>query len=267
MPHPWRRPGTQAPGSRDDGREVLHGEHDQEPDDHDAEDRVVPALRVVGAPETTDAERDRHDGQHADGQPDDRADALGDPDEREHEREEDVHQHAPAGADQDRLLERRVGFVGRGGPAFGEAQQLAHEPIGGTGRRRDPRLGRPRLVRRNDLGAHRRTGRYVATTAGATSSGRSTTATAPAPVSSSSDPNPQVTPMQSMPFSSAPSTSWSRSPIITTCGPGSMPSSPRANVITSAFVRRPEPMWTEAPAWTANASVKPKCSTMRTAVC
>src|SRR6056297_1654297 len=248
--------------------EVDDGQVGEEADDRHAEDRVVPTLGVVGLPEAADAVHDRHHRQHADHHSDDRADASGDAHGRQHEREHDVHQQATARADEERLLERRAGFGGGGGAAFGKAQQLAHEPVGCRRRRRrgDGGCG----------GAHGRPERYVAATAPTTSAGLSTTTAAPAPWSSSWEPKPHDTPMQSIPLCRAPSTSWSRSPTITTprrSSPSARPgplamreSSPSAWVITSALVRRPEPMSTVAPACSTKWAVNPKCSTMRIAV-
>ena len=96
------------------------------------EDRVVPALRVIRPPEAADAVGDRHDRQHPDDDTDDRSDTACDPDGGQHEREHDVHQRAPAGADEQRLLERRPGLGGGRGLALGEAQHAAHEAIGAT---------------------------------------------------------------------------------------------------------------------------------------
>ena len=70
MPHLAHRlqPMERRHGQVGDAGEVLDGEEDQEADDRETEDRVVPALRMVRPPEPPDAEGDRHDRQQADDQ-------------------------------------------------------------------------------------------------------------------------------------------------------------------------------------------------------
>jgi fatty acid desaturase len=126
----WRAAPTDRLKSADQLGEILHDEIDQEPDHGRAEHGVVPALGVVGAPEPSNAHRDRHDGGDADGEADPRPDAARDADRGQHKGEDDVHQQASHRGNHDRGLERLLRLASGGGwTVERQAQQPAHDTI------------------------------------------------------------------------------------------------------------------------------------------
>ena len=190
-----------------------------------------------------------------------------------------------------------------GGASTGRPQHPPHEAVGPTSARRRRRTGGPWLYRRHPITLpERRHGdrsaggpsarrRSVRATNGTTwscgSNGVSTGLLAARAVSSSRTPMvastsrgevpgrhaggselagrsvAPSTPMRSIPCRRAPWTSWSRSPTMTTCGPGSTSSSCSACAITSALV--PAGL-VGRPGDHREAVVQPKWSITRTAV-